>query len=366
MNDITQAHGSAPASIGLQDFDSIPLPDIPTNIRVCEQNIKLNGWMLGGMLASAKKRVPHGQFMTWLQEHTDISQTTANDLMALYEGVRQTPFLGEMKQSAAIALLALPADDRERFAQENDAEALSVRQLKEAIKAEQERREAAERAAEEADQEAIQARQEAQRVQAALEEAQRKREEAERIEAIATKQANRASENLAKLNETYYQSQQTIAHLEASLADATKPEAIKVEVPVEKRVVVAPDDYDDLKAQAQAGSAELTAAQDYAIQMERKAQEAQAELRRLRDTATQEGRGGGFELPSFQSMVGDFMGRVALFPKMGASMGRINTADAVAYERCIDLVAEWCEQSRAMLADANRFYIIDEEIIREG
>ena len=36
---------------------------MPTSIRVCEQNIQMNGWLLGGMLISAKKRVAHGDFM---------------------------------------------------------------------------------------------------------------------------------------------------------------------------------------------------------------------------------------------------------------------------------------------------------------
>ena len=60
--------------------------------------------------------------MDWLKTHTDISQTTANNLMCLYNGVQQTPFLAEMKQSAAVLLLALAPEQRETFAAEHDVE----------------------------------------------------------------------------------------------------------------------------------------------------------------------------------------------------------------------------------------------------
>ena len=115
------------------DFDTIRMEDMPTSIRVCEQNIQMNGWLLGGMLISAKKRVAHGDFMNWLKTHTDISQATANNLMALHNGVQETPFLAEMKQSAAVMLLALAPDQRKQYADEHDVNAMSVRQLREDI-----------------------------------------------------------------------------------------------------------------------------------------------------------------------------------------------------------------------------------------
>lgn len=315
------------AALPSTDFDKIPIAELPVNLRACEQNIRLNGWMMGGMLKSAKERLGHGKFMPWLASETDISQTTANDLMALYEGVRETPFLADLKQSAAVALLALPAKDREAFAAEHDAENLSVRALKEEIKAAKERAEVAEREA-------------AQRA-------------AELESAKASGQ--RAQELYTALNEQFAEQEAEKSRLLDALATATKPEAIAVEVEVEKPVEVAPPDYQMIKEQAESmklglveAQEQIDAAQEYAVEMERKAKEAQTELRRLREQAGQGGASGGYDPQSIQAAVSEFVGRVALLPKMGGQLA-MDTQAVAAYEQCVDLVADWVTEAREML-----------------
>ena len=101
----------------------------------------------------------------WLEENVEYSQTTANDMMRLYTEYRdhQIPLdggptneelFGALAPSKALALLALPKEERREFVQQNDVEEMSVRQLREEIeqiKAEKEAAEAArDRAIEEA------------------------------------------------------------------------------------------------------------------------------------------------------------------------------------------------------------------------
>lgn len=290
-----------PYQVSLQ---TVPMEDIPTHIRVCEQNIRLNGWMLGALLLEAKSRCAHGEFGKWLDTNTDISHTTANELMKLATACQDQPFLSEMKQSAAIALLALPAEDREQFAADHPVEEMSVRQLKEAI-----------RQAEDEKKRAI-----------AMEE-QNKR---------LTENYNAAMDQFTKLGEAMDADKAEIKRLQKELD--SKP--ITVEVPVEVVKEVAPADYDRIKS-------DLAAAEDYAVEMEKKAREAQAELRRVRDRAGDADECGN-DADGFQKAVSDFIGKVALLPKMGAALDRSRLSS---YEAGVQLIRSWVlDMQNALMA----------------
>ena len=339
MNEITQAQTTGM----IPSLEHIPLEELPTHIRVCEQNIRVNGWMLGALLIEAKGRCKHGEFGDWLTQNTDISHSTANDLMKLAQGVQETPFLQTINQSAAIALLALPAEEREQFAEEHDAENASVRELKKAIKEITEQRQAAEQRAEEA-----------------AKEAEKAKTYLDRTNGNYEKLLDKVQQMEAQGNEK----QARIVQLEQTLSEATKPEAISVPVEVEKIVQVMPDDYEDLKRKAEAHDADVEAAQQYAIEMEQKAKAAQAELRKIRDRAQQEGETSSYDISAFQGTISEFMGRVALFPKMASNLSGMDHQTAFAYARCIDLVSEWCDESRQMLeqientVDEDAFHVI--------
>lgn len=311
-----------PANSPTVDFDAIRMEDMPTSIRVCEQNIQLNGWLLGGMLISAKKRLPHGAFMDWLKTHTDLSQTTANNLMSLHNGVLQTPFLAEMKQSAAVMLLALSPAQREKYAAEHDVQAMSVRQLSEDV--ERLKREAAE------SREALANAQEANQ-----QNLERIATEAER--AIATKaqeaaNAQRAASNAnglyEQLSEQYAEAQERIATLEQSLNDV--PVTITT-VEVERLVEVLPPDYEQLQA-------DLREANESAERME-------ADLRKARtDLLRESTQGKLFTL---------FYGRTAGIELVAAAMG----TDRRRVERLRDNVV----YRAAMYALDERLYRMSEE-----
>ncbi len=321
-----------PANNPTVDFDAIRMEDMPTSIRVCEQNIQLNGWLLGGMLISAKKRLPHGAFMDWLKTHTDLSQTTANNLMSLHNGVLQTPFLAEMKQSAAVMLLALSPAQREQYAAEHDVQSMSVRQLSEDV--ERLKREAAE------SREALDKAQTAHRENLERIATDAEKAIAAKAQEAATAQcvANTANGLYEKLNEQYADAQERIATLEQSLGDA--PVTITT-VEVERLVEVLPPDYEQLQA-------DLREANESAERMEADLRKARADL--LRESTQEKGESGG--LAGFKQAAADFLARGYLLTTLGPAASLADDGERREYLRCIDAVEELCAKARRAIEGA--------------
>ena len=108
---------------------------------------------IGKRLTEAKAMVAHGEWGSYLETELHYTQTTANKLMKVYDeyGASQIGLFGpEVKSesftnltySKALALLSVPREEREAFAQEVDAEHLSTRELQQAIRERDEARKA--------------------------------------------------------------------------------------------------------------------------------------------------------------------------------------------------------------------------------
>lgn len=101
---------------------------------------------IGRRLTEAKEMMAHGEWMNWLADSVDYSQSTANNLMKVfkeYGSDQLTLFgdnadsqaLGSLSYTQAVALLGIPAEEREAFVQDNDVDNMSTRELAEAVKA---------------------------------------------------------------------------------------------------------------------------------------------------------------------------------------------------------------------------------------
>lgn len=99
---------------------------------------------IGRRMCEAKEMLPHGAFGKWVEEATGYSHSTANNFMNIYReyGAAQgclfgaeanSQTIGKLSYTKALALLAIPADERESFAEENHVENMSVKELKQAI-----------------------------------------------------------------------------------------------------------------------------------------------------------------------------------------------------------------------------------------
>ena len=124
---------------------------IAAEIRALTSTVLCNIIEIGRRFTEAKALIPHGQFGQWLEESTGYSQRTARNFMKLYDayGDQQYSLFGaqtnrqtfsNLPYSKALALLSVPEEEREAFAEEVHADEISVRELKaEIAKREEER-----------------------------------------------------------------------------------------------------------------------------------------------------------------------------------------------------------------------------------
>lgn len=127
MSNIITVQGRSPAVIAAE-------------IRCHAQNFMRDTFEIGRLLIEAKALVPTGEWMDYLQTELGFKQSTANNFMRIYkeynvEGqLPESQTFGILSPSKALALLSIPADEREEFMGSNDVESMSVRQLNAAIK----------------------------------------------------------------------------------------------------------------------------------------------------------------------------------------------------------------------------------------
>lgn len=130
--------------ITVRDIDTIT-----TEIKTIEMQVAkmaIHGCIeIGRRLVEAKEVVGHGGWGKYLEEKVCYSQQWATNLMNLYkeygnqqeslfESFANSKSFGNIDVTKHILLLSVPAEERAQFAEENDAEHSSVRELKEAIR----------------------------------------------------------------------------------------------------------------------------------------------------------------------------------------------------------------------------------------
>lgn len=118
---------------------------LAAEIRALTASMLANIIEIGRRMCQAKEILPHGQFGEWVKTKTGYSQSTANNFMKLFQeyGAPQESLFGaevnsqtfgNLPYSKALALLAVPAEEREDFVRDNHVEDMSTRELKQAIK----------------------------------------------------------------------------------------------------------------------------------------------------------------------------------------------------------------------------------------
>lgn len=91
---------------------------------------------IGRKLHEAKSLVPYGEWEKWLETNVNYSASTAQNLMRIADeyGRKESQALADISYTQAVALLRLPAEEREQFVAEHDMENLSTRDLNAEIK----------------------------------------------------------------------------------------------------------------------------------------------------------------------------------------------------------------------------------------
>lgn len=70
---------------------------------------------IGHRLLEAKSVLRHGEWLPWLSERVDLSERAAQNFMRLAREWSNPQALSDLGASKALALLAIPAEDREEF-----------------------------------------------------------------------------------------------------------------------------------------------------------------------------------------------------------------------------------------------------------
>ena len=226
---------------------------------------------IGRRLTEAKGMLPHGEWGRWLSEEVSFSQSTAGNLMRIYEeyaadqltldgAIANSQTIGNLSYTKALKLLALPAEERESFVKEHHAEELSVRELDKLIRERDEKAKEAERLQKE-----LQSAE--QETQNAIREAEKSAQEAQTAKSAA-KTAEEAQNELAV----------RVSSLEASLkkANEAKKKASERLKALQENPEIPPEALERMQKQAQE-EAEKAAAE----KLEQQLAESKEELHRL-------------------------------------------------------------------------------------
>lgn len=118
--------------------------EIKVIVRQTQQVVLSAAVEIGKRLEEAKELVPHGEWGKWLETEVNFSKSTANNMMRLYReygqdqqklfGGGNLQAFGDLSYTKALALLAVPEEEREEFAQQANAAEASTRELEQAIR----------------------------------------------------------------------------------------------------------------------------------------------------------------------------------------------------------------------------------------
>lgn len=255
-------------------------------LRIRDQRERFTQGLLevGRCLVEAKEAqlVPHGCWQDWVAAHTGLNVRSAQRLMRAAREIPKTSALSHLDFSKVSALLALPAEEREDFARENDAENSTLRQLEAAI---------------------------------------REKKEAQRQRDRALEETERATHK--------------IDAMERELEDARF--ALN-NLPVVEREV-APADYEAMKARDLAAAARIREAEDYAEAQEERVRALQSQL----DAARTEG-GQVDDVQRFIAACSTFYGEVCRYQNMDDAqlLGGKTRADLESMRSWVGMIRAWC------------------------
>lgn len=210
-------------TIGTSQAPARSLIEIEAEIMAQKRTIGRSIVIIGQALREAKGQLAHGEWGDWLRDKVNFSQGTAENCMRIAEQVSGESMLLDLPYTKILALLSVPEEDREQFAQDNQVEDKSVREIKRLIRERDEARKSTMEQMERADKLY-------KRAERAEEQIKAERRDQERLTAMLNMEREHVAELLAREPDTV---------------------TIEREVP--------PEDYEEIKADNEAMREELDA-----------------------------------------------------------------------------------------------------------
>lgn len=283
MTEITAAGGMPARTIA----------QITASVRMNTQAAGMHILQIGQDMLDAKALLDHGQWLPWLQS-VGYSPRTAENWMRIAREVSPDSALSGLPQAKVLALLALPAEERESFAQENAVDSKSAAEIRRLI----------------------------QEKEAAL------------------REKNALAAALDKTKSDLEKERICSEHLQDELIELKdKPDHI-----VKERVV--PADYEDLKRKAARYDADLADAAQAAVEAEERARSLAEELERAQariDAQTKKD-----EVREAQEAADDFLIAAQTFPYMPELINR----DRVRLEAMVKPIRAWVLEMQRALENA--------------
>lgn len=110
-------------------------------LRAAEQMAFSGQFEAGRTLLEVKAKLGHGEWTEWVETYSTFGLRSCQKFMQTYDTFKDDPQIMALGYSKAAALLPLPEGKLQSFAEANDLEGMSVREIREAVeKARQEER----------------------------------------------------------------------------------------------------------------------------------------------------------------------------------------------------------------------------------
>lgn len=299
------------------------IEQITADIRAHARMAALSILSIGQDLTDAKAQLRHGEWLPWLRE-IGIAPKTAENYMRLAREVIPGSALSALPYSKALALLDIPADQREQFIADNNVaeqSAASIKRLIAEAKKEKERADQAEAAA-----------------------------------AAAQKEVKAIESTLSGANTSNRHLRQQVEQLQTQLVEERNKPCDTITIEVEKEV--APADYEQMRRDYDSLRRRCAEAEDAAAEAEQRAASAVAEAQRMQmeqmEQVEQETQtaSDALSLDSFISACNDFNAKVWNVPFMQEVFRSIDRDTLRAYRLFTNSVKSWSERALAAMDEA--------------
>lgn len=277
--------------------EAAELAALGTQARMYSEGAAMNLMQLGGVLSRAKEKVPHGEWLNWVFQYTGMSDRTAQNCIKAYKRYGDKPQYAGIDKSKLFKMLSLPEGQEQQFIETHDVDAMSAREVGEAVK---------------------RAREEALAEAAAEIEAARRQAQQEPPEELVNELRAKSERILAQERE--------IARLQTVGKDAV--EARMAAERNAKELLAERDSYRDAISEVQAQKDE---AEQKLLEM--KSAKARGDMDRQEEEM--------MSPAAFRQVVQGFLGKCCLLPQMGRSFGKMATQDLGQYGEALDALEKW-------------------------
>lgn len=273
------------------------IEDVTRDIKIKTGQFLLDAIEIGRLLFEAKAMVEPGKWSQYIAEELPFSHSWANNYMRLYKELGQEQLslfgdsqtLGNLRPTQALELLAIPAEERAEFLEENNVAEMSTRELRQAIRERDEAVKAKEEADARAEEAGMQAEKQIMQLKSDAEDAKRvsdaNKSRAEAAEQAKQKAEAREREALEKVESLKKKLDASKAEIQRIRENPVVPEDVMRAMQQEVEEAAAKKAAEELQKKVDAAEAAAKKAAQEREAAEASAREAQEKLDKIQKSA---------------------------------------------------------------------------------